>query len=526
VSSQIPSGGPAVSEAAGPAPGPFPRRTSRFSLRTRLIALVVAVAAAALIAVDVVIPLVTRSSLIAAKDQTLTSVVSSVQRTPINLSSLQELSAQNPLAGETGWSLVSSAGVAQVIVPPPGYPHANPVLGAEPSATAPFTVRDADETSTRYRALAFAVKDLATRQPAGYLVAWVPLNDVAATIGRLVLLEILISLGLLLLVGLTAGLVIRRELRPLETMAHTADQIAAGDLGRRVEVGAPGTEVGRLGTAFNGMLDGIQGLLAERDADEERLRRFIADASHELRTPVSAIRGYTDLYRAGALPEEVAVDRAMDRMGFESRRMGALVDDLLTLTQADTATAQGRDRVNLAELLTGVVDDAAVIDRSRVWRLAGAEAPAVVLGDRLRLHQLFANLLANVRTHTPAGTTATVSLHPVDGQVAVVVSDDGPGVDDQSLSRLFDRFFRVDPARSRERGGSGLGLSIVAAIVRAHGGAIRASHTPGGGLTITVLLPKATESPDRRDGAEMSTPAPESVSDAPPAVHLAGGVRR
>jgi two-component system OmpR family sensor kinase len=488
---------------------------------------VVAVAAAALIAVDVVIPLVTRSSLIAAKDQTLTSVVNSLRsRALFDLESLSSLTAQNPLASEIGWSQVTTAGIAKVLVPPPGHAGANPEIGPAPNTAEPFSVPDAARSSTHYRALAAAIVD-ATRQPAGYLVAWVPLDDVATTIGRLVLLEVLISLGLLLLVGLTAGLVIRRELKPLETMAHTADQIAAGELERRVEVGAPGTEVGRLGTAFNGMLDGIQGLLAERDADEERLRRFIADASHELRTPVSAIRGYTDLYRAGALPEEVAVDRAMDRMGFESRRMGALVDDLLTLTQADTATAQSRDRVNLAELLTGVVDDAAVIDRSRIWRLAGAGTPVMVVGDRLRLHQLFANLLANVRTHTPVGTTATVSLHPAGGQVAVVVRDDGPGVDDENLSRLFDRFFRVDPARSRERGGSGLGLSIVAAIVRAHGGAIRASHTPGGGLTITVLLPTAPEpAPDSRDGAEMSMQTAESVFDAPSTVHLTSGVRR
>jgi two-component system OmpR family sensor kinase len=165
--------------------------------------------------------------------------------------------------------------------------------------------------------------------------------------------------------------------------------------------------------------------------------------------------------------------------------------------------AQNRERLDLAVLLTGVVDDAAVIDRSRVWRLAGAGAPAVVLGDRLRLHQVFANLLANVRTHTPAGTTATVSLQPSGNQIAIVVSDDGPGVGDDDLGKLFDRFFRVDPARSREKGGSGLGLSIVAAIVRAHGGVIRASHTSGGGLTMTVLLPQAPDpSPDRPEAAD------------------------
>ena len=240
------------------------------------------------------------------------------------------------------------------------------------------------------------------------------------------------------------------------------------------------------------MLDGISTLLDERRRSEHRLRQFVADASHELRTPVAAVRGYTDLYSAGALPDEAAVERAMGRMGFEARRMGALVDDLLTLIQADAERTMTHERVDLADLLTGVVDDAAVIDPTRTWRLAGGYGPAVVQGDRLRLHQLFANLLANVRTHTPPGTIATVSVLPGLDEIAVTVSDNGPGVSDDALQRLFDRFFRVDPSRSRENGGTGLGLSIVAAIVRSHGGEILASHTPGGGLTMTVVLPRAT----------------------------------
>jgi two-component system OmpR family sensor kinase len=315
------------------------------------------------------------------------------------------------------------------------------------------------------------------------------------TIDRLVLLEILVSLGLLVLLGAIAGFAVRRELRPLQSMARAADEIATGDLSRRVVPGAPGTEVGRLGTAFNGMVDSVSGLLAERAASEDRMRQFVADASHELRTPVAAIRGYTDLYRAGALEDQGSVDRAMDRMGFESKRMGALVEDLLTLTQADVVAARPVDSVDLVVLLRGVVDDATVIDRSRSWRLAAPDSPVVVLGDRLRLHQLFANLLANVRTHTPPHTATMVSITtpatPA-GPIAVIsVIDNGPGVDAASMPRLFDRFFRVDKARSREQGGSGLGLSIVAAIVRMHRGAVGASPTPGGGLTVTVQLPLA-----------------------------------
>jgi two-component system OmpR family sensor kinase len=180
----------------------------------------------------------------------------------------------------------------------------------------------------------------------------------------------------------------------------------------------------------------------------------------------------------------------MERMGFEARRMGGLVEDLLTLIRADAERMHEHERVDLSQLLVGVVDDAAVIDPTRTWRLAGASAPAYVMGDRLRLHQLFANLLSNVRTHTPPGTTATVSVLSGHDEIAVTVTDDGPGVTPEALPRLFDRFFREDESRSRENGGSGLGLSIVAAIVRSHGGRILAAHAPGGGLTMTVVLPR------------------------------------
>ncbi|MDQ2848928.1 MAG: HAMP domain-containing histidine kinase, partial [Actinomycetota bacterium] len=291
--------------------------------------------------------------------------------------------------------------------------------------------------------------------------------------------------------GATLSFLIRRELKPLEAMATAADDIARGDLDRRVYPGDAGTEIGRLGFAFNGMLDGISQLIAEREQGEIRMRQFLADASHELRTPVAAVRGYTDLYKAGALPDDAAVDRAMERMGFEANRMGALVGDLLTLIQADAEGAEQYGPVDLAEVLTGVVDDAAVIDRLRVWRLAGTEPRgiAMVFGDRLRLHQLFANLLANIRTHTDPGTTATVTLAVTQSEVTVSVSDNGPGVRDVDLPKLFDRFFRVDASRSRIKGGTGLGLSIVAAIVRSHRGRVIASHTPGGGLTTTIVLP-------------------------------------
>lgn len=465
----------------------IPRR--RWGLQVRLIALVLAVAALALVAVDVIVPINVRRAMIADRDRSLTSVISSLPpKLAINGTWLSRFTENNPLRGEIGWSVVYGSGTAQIVQQPPRDPTGNPAVGRTPSVGPPQTVGDGSGSRETYRILAVAVSDAQGQN--GYLVAWSALEDVDATIRQLVFLEFVITIGLLVLLGLIAGIIIRRELRPLEAMATAADEIAQGDVTRRVAPGDPSTEVGRLGTAFNGMIDGIGGLLEEQQRNEARLRQFVADASHELRTPVAAVRGYSELYKAGMLPDEAAVARAMERMGFEARRMGGLVEDLLTLIRADAERMHEQERVDLSQLLVGVVDDAAVIDATRTWRLAGASAPAFVMGDRLRLHQLFANLLSNVRTHTPPGTTATVSVLSGQDEIAVTVTDDGPGVTPEALPRLFDRFFREDESRSRENGGSGLGLSIVAAIVRSHGGRILAAHAPGGGLTMTVVLPR------------------------------------
>ncbi len=464
-----------------------PRR--RWGLRARLILLVLAVAALALVAVDIVVPLSVASSLLADRDATLNSAVQSARsHRSVSLDSLAALSTSNPLNGEIGWSIVGQTGIAKVILPAARDSPGNPAVGNNPPTTDPATVGDGNGGRARYRILALEVDDDTGAH--AYLVAWIDIDDVSATTSQLIVLELLITVGLLALLGLIASLIIRRELKPLEEMATAADRIAEGEVHRRVAPGAPGTEVGRLGIAFNGMLDGIGGLLDEQHRSETRLRQFVADASHELRTPVAAVRGYVELYKAGMLPEPAAVSRAMDRMGFEARRMGGLVEDLLTLIKADAERPDEHEPVDLALLLLDVVDDAAVIDATRTWRLVGATRATMVMGDRLRLHQLFANLLSNVRTHTPPGTTATVSVLPGQDEVAVSVIDDGPGVSTAALPRLFDRFFREDESRSRENGGSGLGLSIVAAIVRSHAGRVLASNAPGGGLTVTVVLPR------------------------------------
>ncbi|MET0863586.1 MAG: HAMP domain-containing sensor histidine kinase [Nakamurella sp.] len=491
VGSGAPPPAPMAANPAGPRQEQYPVSHRRWSLRARLIALVVATAALALVAVDIALPLVVRDAAINEKDATLANALAAVNRSRVTADDLRQLSTTTTL-GEIGWSTVTISGISQVLVRPVSDQSANPDFTQDMDwLGAAATVPDSSDPEARYRAQGVR----ATAEDDGTvssLVAWIPLDDVDKTVQRVIIVELLITAGLLLLLGVTAGFVIRRELKPLESMATAADEIALGDLTRRVDESDPSTEIGRLGVAFNDMLDGISTLLDERRRSETRLRQFVADASHELRTPVAAVRGYTDLYQAGALPDQAAVERAMSRMGFEAKRMGALVDDLLTLIQADAERTLVHDSVDLSELLTGVVDDAAVIDPTRTWRLAVGYGPAIAAGDRLRLHQLFANLLANVRTHTPPGTVATVSVLPGLDEIAVSVSDNGPGVSEEAIHRLFDRFFRVDASRSRENGGTGLGLSIVAAIVRSHGGQILASHTPGGGLTMTVVLPRAT----------------------------------
>ncbi|NNG35280.1 sensor histidine kinase [Nakamurella aerolata] len=550
-------------------------RPRRWTLRARLTALMLVIAAAAMGTVDILLPINLRSSLSDSMDTNLRTVIASIQQ-PFNVRSL----AYEAPSSDVGLTLVTTDGVAKVVRASTAAGDANPQVGSSPPTTGIATVGDV-HTRAKYRILAVAIRDVETNARAGYVVAWAPLAPMSEAVGELVVTALLITAAVLILLGAVASVVIRRELKPLEAMATAADDIAAGDLGRRVYPGSAGTEVARLGYAFNGMLDGISQLLDERARNEQRMRQFLADASHELRTPVAAVRGYTDLYKAGMLPEDEAVGRAMQRMGFEADRMGALVGDLLTLIQADNEGAEKYEPVDLAEVLTGVVDDAAVIDPTRTWRMLDAGgrvnpqvgtppdpesedyvrsgagdrqtdphgfAPVgsprpLVIGDRHRLHQVFANLLANIRTHTDPGTVATVQVGVTGGEVTVVVSDNGPGVSDADLPKLFDRFYRVDASRSRIKGGTGLGLSIVSAIVRNHRGRVTASHTPGGGLTTTVTLPlwleplktpgapsKTADHPDGADAADTPRTSersgPISLGSGGLAQRLTGGQRR
>ncbi len=327
----------------------------------------------------------------------------------------------------------------------------------------------------------------------GVLLIAAPTASIDDTLRRLALVEGAVSAAVVLVAILVAWWLVRAGLRPLDDIVETAGEIATeGDLSRRVERVDQATEVGRLGQAFNHMIARIEGAFAAQQASEDRLRRFVADASHELRTPLTSIRGYAELFRRGAAerPEDLAL--AMRRIESEALRMGALVEDLLLLARLDQGRPLERHPVRLDRVIADAVSDARAVEPDRPVT-AQIEGPAVVLGDEDRLRQLLANLLANVRAHTPPGTVAEARLLTSGATAIVEVADHGPGLGPDEAGQVFERFYRGDASR-RRRGdaGAGLGLSIVASVAAAHGGRASFFPTPGGGATFRVELPLAT----------------------------------
>jgi signal transduction histidine kinase len=324
--------------------------------------------------------------------------------------------------------------------------------------------------------------------PGEKIVIAISTADVTSTVSRLDRLELMIGLIVVVIAGGLAWGLVRFELRPLRRIEDTAAAIAAGDLSQRVDVGGPGTEIGRLGESLNAMLVQIERAFEERRASESRLRRFVADAGHELRTPLTSVRGYAELYRRGASdrPEDLAM--IMARIESEAERMGVLVEDLLLLAKLDQGRPLERHPVALSRIASEMANDQRMLHPG--WPVELRITPGIeVVGDALRLRQAIGNLLANIRAHTPPGTRTAFSVDVRDGVAAVEVADDGPGVPADVMGRVFERFFRADPSRSRASGGSGLGLSIVAAIVEAHGGSVEVDSPPAGGAVFRILLP-------------------------------------
>ena len=351
------------------------------------------------------------------------------------------------------------------------------------------------------------------------LVLAQPLNDIESTLNQLREIELIVTAGAVLIAVAAGYWLVRIGLRPLRDMETAAESIAEGNLTERVPGEDDRTEVGRLARTLNIMLGRIEGAFRARVASEERLResdarlrRFVGDASHELRTPIAAISAYAELFGRGASEHKGDLERLMVGIQSETGRMEHLVADLLLLARLDEGRPMELHPVDLTALCGQAVQTARAVGPAGPVTFS-APRPIEVTGDATSLRQVVDNLLGNVRSHTPAGTTAHVSVEPDGDGAVIVVADDGPGMTPDQVAHAFERFYRSDPSRSRLHGGAGLGLSIVSAIVAAHGGTVTAASAQDRGTTFTVRLP----------AVPPTTPAtPLPAGGSPAATALAG----
>ena len=483
----------------------------RLSLRSRLLVLLIAVTAAFLLIMGVVSSVVLSKRLGGQFNAELAAVA---RRTPQQIASnpgdyaaveitFPPLSIQ-PLTGNTTATAELVTAVRQIVAS-----HAvRDYLGGPP-----FEVPHS--SGPRLRAVVRRMPRGGTRLGRrAVLVVARPVGVVTAQVGGIVIVELITGGVLILLLAAGGRWLIGRGLAPLDRMARTAQEITSrGDLTTRMPDADDQTEAGRLGGAINTMLDRIQHAFGARLRSEQKVREFAADASHELRTPLTTIRGYAELYRQGALgPDQLP--SAMRRIEQEANRMSTMVAELLELARLDRTSSLDLAETDLAGLVRDAAADASAVEPGRRVTVQAPER-LIATVDEARIRQVLANLLGNVREHTPAGTPAAVRLVPVQGGAVLEVADAGPGMSPQDAARAFDRFHRGTDrpdGRSSEAGGSGLGLSIVQAIAAAHGGQAVLESWPGGGTRVRVWLPVT---PDRDVPAPPAPPGPAESQRGP-----------
>jgi two-component system, OmpR family, sensor kinase len=345
-----------------------------------------------------------------------------------------------------------------------------------------LTIRPSNDGSIRYLVMTRAVRNGRLRFDA------VSMNGADGAVFNLTLIAFLGGIIATLTASIVTTLTIRRKLRPVVEMVATSERIAAGELTARIPQQKPGTEIGRLGGALNGMLTTIETAIGERDDKETELRRFIADASHELRTPITVVQGYSDLYRSGALNEKPELDKAMKRIDVQTARMSRLVHDLLLLANLDRPDFITRMRTDINAIASESVNEFLMFTENYPVALkCSGVAYADIDGQRIR--QVFDNLLNNVREHTKAGTKVVIEVNSSSETVTIQVRNSGPGIDAEKCKYLFQRFWRADSTQGQASGASGLGLAITESIVRAHNGTICVRSNDAEGTTFTIALP-------------------------------------
>lgn len=490
-----PPGGPGIGTSR------LRRRWDAMPLRERLVLGLMVVVAVALVSCGMATYLVLNHWLVAQVDDGLTSVR--------NNALTSAPAARNAVADAIrGWQqqgaivyLLDGNGSAQILTvnyqgtgaspePVSAADAASLALVPTDPQSAPVTIGLSRVGESRAVAISVSLADGAS----GRLVAAEPLSRANNITHTILLVELVALVVALLVVGLVGSWFIRKVLGPLRRVADTAGQVATLPLDRgdvtiptRVPAGNPATEVGQVSLAVNAMLDHVESSLRTRQDTEERLRRFVSDAGHELRTPLAAVRGYAELVRrAGTDHPEQALTSAA-RIESAAARMGVLVEDLLLLASLDEGRPMDREPVHVGELVDDAVAEARAVDPGHDWRVGPIGSSVTVTGDANRLHQVITNLLTNASAYTPDGTTVTTSVLRIADEVQLEVRDNGPGFPPELLPRATERFARGDTSRSRATGGSGLGLAIVRAIVESHGGHLTLANDDG--AVVTVRLP-------------------------------------